>query len=541
MSVGTRVHKMSAGAVAFGLGALLLSSCATAGAQKPSAVSRGGTVTVGLAFAPQALDPTTAASSVTLSVFANMCLGLYGLSTTDAVVPVLASQMPTVSDNGLVYTIRLRKGLLFNDGTPFNAAAVKTSLERDKTLPTSARAALLKPVESIKVLNASTVQLDLSEPYAPLLNLLAAPWGIVMSPAALAKEGIHFSQDPICVGPFAFQSRPSLDEVILTRSKYFNGAAAGVPAEVAGSPKIQTLIFEAVTDPSTCYSDLLAGAITVAGPGCLAPNDYALLTKSGTFGTEQLVSDGWQGIEINVSNGAGWLKPATTADNPLATHPGLREALALAINRNTINKVVYDGSQAVNCVPIAKASIYYTRVACPSQNVAEARRLVAASGVHTPIDLTLMVDTGSVNVEQGEVIATEAKAVGFNISVVPTEATTALATAMAGNFQMVDDGWSGEVDPALNTTLFYTQGSAFDYTGEGPAAMMQLLAAGSRASSLAARKRLYYEAEEEMLSYNAIIYLFNTTNQIGFSKKLVGMTFTPDGLLRFGSAGLAAS
>ncbi|MHB8394319.1 MAG: ABC transporter substrate-binding protein [Candidatus Dormibacteria bacterium] len=524
---------LRAGAV-LAVGAVLLAACAsTATTPKTAApkVQNGGTITVGIPNAPTALDPTTEGSLVGRIIFANMCLSLFGVNSQMAVIPVLASALPTVTDGGLLYTIHLRKGVKFNDGTPMNANALKVSLERDKTFPTSARAAVLKPVTSVSVVNNYTVQLTLSQPDAPLTSILAARSGIVMSPTALAREGANFYEDPVCVGPYAFQSRPSLDEVILSRSHYFYG----------GAPHAQTLIFEAISDPSTCYSDLLSGSINVAGPGCLAPNDYKLLTANSGYNTAQLTSNGYEGMDINVGNGAGWLKPNTPANNPLAAHSQLREALALTINRQTINSVVFGGSNVVGCGPISPSSVYYTKLACPTPNLAEAKTLVQESGVPTPINLTLMVPTGTLNVEQGEIIATDAKPAGFNITVQPTEFTTALATGQAGTYQMFDIGWSGRVDPDQNITPFYTQGSAFDYSGQGPAAMMQLLAQAKATTSVAARKALYFKAEKMMLQNNSIIYLFHLTNQIAYPKSVVGLSFTPDGLLHLGSAGLAAS
>ncbi|MHB1526693.1 MAG: ABC transporter substrate-binding protein [Candidatus Dormibacteria bacterium] len=537
MNAITKLPRALRASAILALGAIFLAACSSTptATPKPTAsapkVQNGGTLTVGIPNAPTALDPTTEGSLVGRIVFSNMCLSLFGVNSQMAVVPVLAASLPTVAAGGILYTIHLRPGVKFNDGTPLNAQAVKISLERDKTFPTSARAAVLKPITSISVVNSLTVQLHLSQPDAPLTSILAARSGIVMSPTALAKEGANFSQNPVCVGPYAFKSRPSLDQVILTRSHYFYG----------GAPHIQTLIFDAITNPSTCYSDLLSGAINLAGPGCLPPNDYTLLTKNPAYKTAQLTSNGYQGLDINVSNGAGSLKPAATANNPLATHAQLREALALTINRQTINTVVFGGTNVVGCGPISPSSVYHTKLPCPTPNITEAKKLVQESGVPTPINLTLMVPTGTLNVEQGEIIASNAKAAGFNITVQPTEFTTALATAQAGNYQLFDIGWSGRVDPDQNIAPFYTQGSAFDYTGQGPAAMMQLVAEARATTNVAARKALYFKAEKMMLQNNSIIYLFHLTNQIAYPTSVVGVSFTPDGMLHLGSAGIAIS
>lgn len=523
----TSRNLVASAAVAVGL-SLLIAACSSSPAPNSTAKSTGGTLTIALPNAVDALDPTTDTTFVGRIIFANMCLGLYGINAQEQVAPVLATSMPTISDGGLLYTIHLRTGAKFNDGTAFNAQAVKTSLDRDITLSTSARAVELKAVKSVTVLNASTVQLHLSQPYSPLTTVLADRSGIVMSPKALAREGKNFSNDPVCVGPYAFQSRPSLNQINLVASKDFYG----------GKPKVGKLVFTVIDDPSTCYADLLSGSINLAAPGCLAPNDYKILTKNSSYVTQNLVSPGYAGIDINVSNGAGDNKPATPANNPLATHPTLREALALTLNRSTINRVAFDGVNQPGCEPISPLSPFYTQLACAGPDIAKAKQLVAAAHVPTPINLALMVPTGSLNVEQGEIIASEAKPAGFNISVKPTEFTTALTNAAAGNYQLFDIGWSGRVDPDQDTTAFYTQGNPLNYTGEAPSSVLTPLAQADRTTNTAQRKALYSQAEQAMIQWGGIIYLFHATNQIAYQKTVTGVSFTPDGLLHFASAAI---
>lgn len=506
---------------------LLLGACSSSPSANSTATTKSiGTITVAFPNAVDALDPTTGTTFVGRIVFANMCLGLYGINAQEQAMPVLATALPTISDGGLLYTIHLRSGVKFNDGTPFNAQAVKTSLDRDKTLPTSARAVELKALQSVTVVNSTTVELHLSQPYSPLTTVLADRSGMVMSPKALASEGANFSHDPVCVGPYAYQSRPSLNQINLVASKYFYGP----------KPAASKLVFTVITDPATCYADLLSGAINVAAPGCLAPNDYKLLTKNASFVTKSLVSPGYGGLDINVSNGAGYSKAATPANNPLATHPGLREALALTINRATINRVVFDGVDEPACGPISPLSPYYTNPNCSGPNLTQAKALVAASHVATPINLTLMVPTGALNVEEGEIIASQAKPAGFNITVQPTEFTTALTDAAAGKYELFTIGWSGRVDPDQDTTAFYTQGNPDDYTGQAPATVMTPLSKADLTTNIATRKALYAQAVTAMIQWGGIVYIDAATNQLAYQKAVSGVLMTPDGLLHFDPA-----
>jgi peptide/nickel transport system substrate-binding protein len=98
----------------------------------------GGTLVVGLGNGdPSSLDPTSTGGGPSLSVLQAICERLYRIDARAEIVPQLAAAMPTISADKLTYTIPLRKGVVFNDGTPFNALAVVTTLERDMNFPAS--------------------------------------------------------------------------------------------------------------------------------------------------------------------------------------------------------------------------------------------------------------------------------------------------------------------------------------------------------------------------------------------------------------------
>ena len=128
----------------------------------------GGTLTIGLAEDPDALDPTLARTFVGRMVFLHMCEKLYDLNARLQIVPQLAAALPSLSGDKKTMTIRIRRGIRFNDGTPLNAAAVKTSLDRHRTLSGSARASEISPITAVQVANNYTVRLRLNARYSPL-------------------------------------------------------------------------------------------------------------------------------------------------------------------------------------------------------------------------------------------------------------------------------------------------------------------------------------------------------------------------------------
>ena len=225
-------------------------------------------------------------------------------------MPQLAASLPVITDGGRAYTIHLKPGILFNDGTPFNAAAVKTTLDRYLTNPQSNRASELKGVTSVDVTGPDTVVLHLSKPFAPLTSVLADRAGMILSPKQLAKLGNNFAQDPVCVGPFEFSSRPSLDTIVLKKSPYYYGKS---------HVHLSTVTFEVITDPSTMAADLESGQIQLGDQ--IAPQDVKTLQNNANTTIEGQNSLGYEGLDINTGNVNGSLKPYGTASNPFASPP----------------------------------------------------------------------------------------------------------------------------------------------------------------------------------------------------------------------------
>jgi peptide/nickel transport system substrate-binding protein len=495
---------------------------ASSGSGGGSTASAGsGSVTVGLAGAPDALDPTTAATFVGRTVFANMCQKLYDINAGLNVVPQLAASLPAITDGGRTYTIQLKPGILFNDGTSFNAAAVKTTLDRYLTNPQSNRASELKGVTSVDVTGPDTVVLHLSSPFAPLTSVLADRAGMILSPAQLAKLGNNFAQDPVCVGPFEFSSRPSLDTIVLKKSPYYYGKS---------HVHLATVTFEVITDPSTMTADLQSGQIQLGDQ--IAPQDVKTLQNSANTTIEGQNSLGYEGLDINTGNVNGSLKPYGTASNPFATHPTLREAFELSLNRAQLNQVAFDGLYTPGCTPIPPNSPWAVSVPCPAQNVAQAKKLIAATGLKTPIHVTLMLQNAPLELQIGSVIQSMAAQAGFAVTLQPLEFTTTLSRAAAGQFEMYQIGWSGRVDPDQNIFSDWYPGAGLNYTGAQYPALDNLLLQARAATSTTQRQSLYTQAVQLMHQELNIIYLWYDKFYLGVSKNVTGVQYFPDSLVR---------
>jgi len=487
----------------------------------------GGTMTVALAEDPDLLDPTLARTFVGRIVFANLCEKLYDVNDKLAIVPQLAASMPKITNGGKTVTIDIRQGLKFNDGTTLDAKAVKTSLDRHRELKASSRASELEPVKSVRAVDSDTVELRLDGPYAPLTAQLADRSGMVMSPKQLDKLGEKFSSSPVCVGPFQYVSRKEGDQIVLKKAPDYYDAS---------KVKLDRLVFRIFEEGSARSANLRSGDVNVAER--LDPTDLAAIRADSNLQLVDRTSLGYQGITINVGNKNGLGEKYENVGTPLAEHKELRQALGLALDRDAISKIVFQGNVVPGCGPLSPVSPYYDKgFKCPARDLAKAKQLVQQSGVPTPVPVRLMLNTDAVTLRLGQTIQAMAKEAGFNVQLQPTEFTSALDKGDAGDFDTFQLGWSGRIDPDGNIQQFVGSTGSQNDSGYTNDALDKVLDQGRGELDKAKRTQIYSQASQMIMDESPLIYLYHDKYFTGMGKNVTGVQFFGDGLLRFKEAG----
>lgn len=499
--------------------------------QDDAPAGEGGELTVALAEEPDALDPSIGRTFVGRIVFANMCEKLYDTDAELDVVPQLAAELPDISEDGKTVTIPIREGILFNDGTKLDAEAVKTSIERHQDITGSARSAELAPVESVKVVDPLTVQLNLSQPSAPLTALLADRSGMIMSPTQLEKLGDSFGDDPVCVGPFEFAERRAGDAIVLERAEdYYD----------ADKVHLDKVTFSIIDQGPVRAANLRSGDVDIAER--LDTTSLEQIEAEESLRLYEATSIGYQGITINVGNVDGIDKPFGEREAPIASDPRIREAFELAIDREAINDVVYGGRYEPSCSPIAPSSEFApTDLDCGERDVEAAKALLEEAGVQTPVPVELTVSTDQTSVRLGQVIQELAKEAGFAVKAKPTEFVSALDLADAGEFDTFQIGWSGRVDPDGNIYDTHHSEGALNISGAHDEDVDKLLEMGRTTVDTEQRKQIYADVIDAIRERRNIIYLYHENLFTGASADVVGLEYHGDGLLRLKSAGLAAN
>jgi peptide/nickel transport system substrate-binding protein len=507
----TRSVRLAGIAAALAAGLLVLIDAAEPGAR----AANRGTLVVGVTRGdPDTLDPTLTTSFTAVVVLRAIAERLYDFDAKSRVVPELASALPRRSKDKLTYTIPLRHGLRFNDGTAFNAQAVVTTLERDLTLSGSARASDLSPIDTVTASGRYTVVIHLREPFTPLLTTLASNDGVVISPTQLAKLGAQFGTDPVGVGPFMFASRVAGDSITVTRSPYFTGRNA---------IHLDKIVFKNEPNAAAAVAALEAGDIQMLDS--VVPTDLPALRHDGSVRLLTRHSLGWLGLAFNVGNKNGVGRPYGGLSTPFASSPSLRRAFEEAIDRKTLAKVVYAGAAVPDCTPVAPS--YDRSVHCTPYNPDDARRLVAQSGFAKPT-LQLVAPAAGAGPQLAQFIQAEEAAIGIDVVIDPVDTPTLVSLSNQGQFGAVIMAWTGS--PAIDRNVFQfvaTTGSR-DVGGYSNPRLDLILGNARKAVRGTALRTLYRAAFRILLADRPWIWLNHPVVTAAVSSSVEGVQFLSD-------------
>jgi peptide/nickel transport system substrate-binding protein len=367
-------------------------------AASPTAVPRGGTLRIDIgALKVNALDPNYYNSGIeklTTQLIAEPLINRD--PTSGKLVPGLATSW-TVGSDGLTWTIALRKGVNFTDGTPVNAQAVVANIERwkDPAIRNSTLKAAVAPIISqFSAVDDSTVRIVTDAP-RPGLPAILSGWGIqIVSPTAFKQFGADIATKEVGSGPFKIESfTPGQSITLASNTAYWGGA-----------PYLDRIVLQTIAEPSSRTAALLGGEVDFSfyvDPSQIsqlkAKPDVVQLINNPIIGEE------W--IEINE------LKP------PL-DNPAVRQALNYAVDMDAIKSTVYNGLYSPFQGPLSpKIFVPDASVVGFSRNVDKAKQLLAGA---TP-SLTVQYENTPVYQQYAEVLQAQEAQAGISLKLVPLE------------------------------------------------------------------------------------------------------------------------
>lgn len=471
------------------------------------------------------LDPYDANDTLSQAVAKSFYQGLFGLDKDMKRINVLADSYQ-VSEDGLTYTIKLHSGVKFQDGTDFNAEAVKANLDRasnpDNHLK---RYNLFKYIASTEAVDPVTVKITLKQPFSAFINILAHPAAAMISPAALKKYGKEIGFHPVGTGPFEFVTWNQTDFV---KVKKWDGYWK------KGYPKLDSITWRPVVDNNTRAAMLQTGEANFAFP---VPYEQAkLLEKNSKLDVVVSPSIMQRYISLNVTQ-----KPF---DNPK-----VREALEYAINRQALVKVAFAG-YATPATGIVPPSIEYAQTYPPiPYDPAKAKALLKEAGYPNGFETTLWSSHNHSTAQKVlQFVQQQLAQVGVKVKVTAMDAGQRAAEVEGkgqkeSGVRMFYTGWSastGEADWAL-TPLFATTAwppAIFNTAFYSNPKVDKDLADALKTTDSKQKAELYKDAQDTIWNDHPWIPLVVEQLVSAHSKNLSGFYMMPDTSFSFDDAEL---
>ncbi|MEK3910354.1 ABC transporter substrate-binding protein [Paenibacillus sp. FSL H7-0331] len=483
----------------------------------------GGTLTFALATSPDKLDPGASGFAVSHRVFRNIFDSLIFQMADGSFQPWLATSW-TKSDDGKTYTFKLRQNVKFQDGTPFNAAAVKANFDHVAAVTGQARS-LLGPVSSSEVVDDYTIKVNLSQPFEAFLSGLSSAFLGISSPTAIQQFGDQYVKHPVGTGPFKFVKWTENDEITLEKNPDYNWGPPG--ADNKGPSHLDKLTFKIVPEEATRIGSVQSGQLLAAE--AVPPQNIAALKNDAEIKVDQAATNGTAfSLYFNLHN-EPW------------NDPKARQAVQLAVDVDTIVKTLYLGTYERAWSSFTPGLLGYdaTLENRIKPDVAKANQLLDELGWKKGADgirekdgkkLTLRYLDGSPNREKRNDIAAivqqQIKQIGINTVLNITKDTN--TPLLDGSYDL----WGNsqvKADPDVIRNIFRSD-KEFSKGGTNWARLAdpeidKLLDQGAAESDLQKRKAIYGQIQQYLIQKAIILPIYVFPYTVAHPKTVEGLKY----------------
>ncbi|HXN43621.1 MAG TPA: ABC transporter substrate-binding protein [Xanthobacteraceae bacterium] len=385
---------------------------AAAAAQK-----QGGSITVGLELDIPGLDPLkvgvydTAAESAAALIFDTLTT----LDDSGKAVPKLAESW-THSDDYKTWTYKLRPGVKFHDGTPFNAQAVAFNYARQKDPNNHCRCAFyIQGTEKVEAVDDLTVVFHLRDPAVDHPSVIAPPAvnNPIHSPAAMQKLGDDYNRNPVGTGPFVLKSWTAGDRLVLERNPgYWN----------KGHPYLDRIVLRPLPDAQARFASLQSGESDLVWDDEFDADNIMRARNDPTLVVHSYTGSGATVYAFNTK-----VVPFDDAR--------VRQALVMALDRKKWSQVVTNGLAKPATNPYGEGSW----VKCSDDGAlpydpGKARQLIADYG--KPVEFKMIATATPRGRTNGQVLQQFWKQVGAEMEIEQVDQTTVVTRAFMRQFQL---------------------------------------------------------------------------------------------------------
>ena len=495
------------------------------GADAPAGGGAADTITYSLTADPRAVDPAYFDDGESAVVYCNMYEGLYQYGKTDAKVsPCLAKDLPEISDDGLVYTIKLNEGIKFHDGTDFNAEAVKKSIERqlepnrNSDMPYASfvfgEEEAGNGVETVEAVDDYTVKITMRAASAPFVkNLAMALASPIVAPSAIeaATDGQAIT-NPVGTGPYKFVDWTKGASVTLVANEDYWGEA----------PKTKNLVFKIIAEGNTRLTSLING-------------ECDIISSVDPASADQIVDNGFElfsedGMTINYM--------AFNTETGKCTDQEVRKAVAQAINVEEMVKSIYgEYATVANSVMPTWMAPYAKDVKQTAYDPEAAKKTLADKGI-TSLQCITYTTARPYNQKGGSDLANMIQgylsAVGVELSITQYDWTTYKTKVQTDPYDICFYGWTGDNgDPDNFMNLLADTNWSMNVAHFQDDEYKALIAEGLKTPDGDARDAIYLQCEEMVAEKQPWVLISHSKNLLGYSPKVKDFYYHPTGVAFF--------
>jgi peptide/nickel transport system substrate-binding protein len=453
-------------------------------------------------------DPHFCTDSATEIFNKNMYNNLVRFNSEMELVPDLAESW-SVSEDNLTWTFKLRQGVKFHDGTPFNAESVKVSFERVLNPDTgSPRRSVMEIIDKVEVVDESTVNITTKTPCGSLLQQLAHPVAAIISPTALDTYGEEYSSHPVGTGPFKFVEWKIGEELVLERNEdYFDNP-----------PQVAKVYFRVVPEDATRSLLLESGSADIAMR--LPVTEVERLEGNAEISISE--SDTVMTMYVALNNNKGALKDAR-----------VRQALNYAVDKSVIVNDILGGLATVADAPISPYTWGYASIGTYPYDVEKAKQLLDEAGYANGLELELWTPVGRylMDTQVSENLQAQWAEAGINVKIRQWEFQALMSEVKKGEFDMVLLGWSpstGDADQGLYPVFHSSQWPpASNRAHYSNATVDKLLEDAKLEVDSEKRAELYKQAQQIITDEAVWTFLYYPKQALAFRSNISGIEVLP--------------
>ncbi|MCT1399904.1 ABC transporter substrate-binding protein [Paenibacillus sp. LC231] len=435
--------------------------------------------------------------------------------------PGLAESWKAIDE--LTWEFKLRQGVKFTDGSPFNAEVVKANIDRMQDPEVaSPRASLVGMIKEVKVVDEYTVQLVTEYAFSPLLAHLAHSAVSMISAEAIKldyeklkageKAGAYLAQNPVGTGVFKLESwNPGQEVKLVANADYWGDKA-----------KVERVTFKVVSEEGTRIAELETGYAHIIDP--VSPSSISRIESTDGMSLNRQASLSLSYIGFNNNK-----EPFNDVR--------VRQALSMAINKDEIISGIYEGTGIPAVGPLAPDVNGYDATVKPIEhNIDKAKELMKEAGYEGGFSTTIWTNDNPERIKIAEYVQSKLKELNVEVKIEVVEWGAYLAQTAEGKHDMFVLGWStvtADADYGMYE-LFHSKnvGEPGNRTFTKDPELDKLLDDGRKENDPEQRKLIYKQAQEKLVELAPMLYIHHQEYLNGVSSKVEGFWRHPNGIMQ---------